>query len=307
MSIYVERTHGTYIEQKGSAIIFQFRDADPEFGYLQSKELEENLADVVNSYPIEIIRGGGIDDGYIEVRPKGLSKGLFLKHAMSILSSQGKSVDFVLGIGDDISDEPLFESMHHLKHMKGKCFSVTVGKKVSAAKAYVDDTSAVQELLWAMHKTTQRYSSPLDRKYFSALDLTSTSDHFDGKSDTVESPGGTTSTLYPLDDTRTRSARHTISNNVQVRISTANIKRSSSDGRLTRERAYSTDQHEQSKTELFDFLKSSTFSPTLSPPVLNHHEEQPDMFHHAEEGGNEHGGMYNIDEHEEEDEEGIFF
>ena len=303
MTIYVERTHGTYIEQKGSAIIFQFRDADPEFGYLQSKELEENLADVVMAFPIEIIRGGGIDDGYIEVRPKGLSKGLFLKHAMSILASQGKSVDFVLGIGDDISDEPLFESIHHLKNMKGKCFSVTVGKKVSAAKAYVDDTSAVQELLWAMHRTTQRNANQLDRKYFSALDLTSTTNHFNSDQ---QSPAKMSSPFHEGD--RPRSSRQTIShcNNVQVRIATANMKRSSSDGRLTRERAYSTDQHEESKTELFDFLKSATFSPTLSPPVVH---EQPDAGMYDEEvrhhGAN---GMYNIDEHEEEDEdEGIFF
>jgi trehalose 6-phosphate synthase/phosphatase len=313
MSIYVERTHGTYIEQKGSAIIFQFRDADPEFGYLQSKELEENLADVVISYPIEIIRGGGVDDGYIEVRPKGLSKGLFLKHAMSILSSQGKSVDFVLGVGDDISDEPLFESMHHLKNMKGKCFSVTVGKKVSAAKAYVDDSSAVQELLWAMHKTSQRYSSQLDRKYFSALDLTSTSANFnsqsDGANDIIIEKGGSSS-LFPVDfdESRTKVTRHTINstNNVQVRISTANLKRSSSDGRLTRERAYSTDQHEQSKTELFDFLKSSTFSPTLSPPTLSP-DARADMYHQEAERATSARSMYNIDEQEEDEEEGIFF
>jgi trehalose 6-phosphate synthase/phosphatase len=37
MDIYVERTHGTYIEEKGSAMLWQFRNADPEFGLLQSK------------------------------------------------------------------------------------------------------------------------------------------------------------------------------------------------------------------------------------------------------------------------------
>ena len=35
MKIFVQRTHGTYIEQKGNALIWQFRDADPEFGFLQ--------------------------------------------------------------------------------------------------------------------------------------------------------------------------------------------------------------------------------------------------------------------------------
>ena len=40
MDVYVKRTHGTYIEQKGSALLWQYRDADPEFGHMQSKELE---------------------------------------------------------------------------------------------------------------------------------------------------------------------------------------------------------------------------------------------------------------------------
>ena len=37
MDIFVQRTYGTYIETKGNALIWQFSEADPEFGYLQSK------------------------------------------------------------------------------------------------------------------------------------------------------------------------------------------------------------------------------------------------------------------------------
>ena len=58
MQIFTQRTHGTYIEQKGNALIWQFRDADPEFGFLQSKELEEHLNEVlVNHLEVEVIRG----------------------------------------------------------------------------------------------------------------------------------------------------------------------------------------------------------------------------------------------------------
>ena len=162
MNVYVQRTHGTYVEHKGNALIWQFRDADPEFGYLQSKELEENLSHVMSAYEgVDVLRGGGVSDGYIEVRPSGISKGLFLDHVMSKLDASDVKVDFVLTIGDDISDEPMFEHLERLLTNESagqgdalKGFSVTVGKKPSAARSYVDDPGAVMELLIALNKAS---------------------------------------------------------------------------------------------------------------------------------------------------------
>jgi trehalose 6-phosphate synthase/phosphatase len=201
MELYVQRTHGTYIEQKGSALIWQYRDADPEFGYMQSKELEEHLKLSVPGYSLEIIRGGGVSDGYIEVRPAGVSKGHFLRHIVAKMKKMHRSVDFILAIGDDISDEPMFEFVNNFvattpthasvapaivsqmgclsidshdqpsrpplgppQHGQGKLahsllspshqlrpangfFSVTVGKKSSVARSYVNDPNAVRDLL----------------------------------------------------------------------------------------------------------------------------------------------------------------
>jgi trehalose 6-phosphate synthase/phosphatase len=171
MDIYVQRTHGTYIEQKGNALIWQFRDADPEFGFLQSKELEENLKEVMHGYAVEVIRGGGVADGYIEVRPAGVSKGLFLSHAIAKMKSILKDPDFIMAIGDDSSDEPMFEQLASLGSVEGvAAFAVTVGKKPSSAQAYVDDPTAVMELLNSLLKATQRER---EKGYYSTLDLPS--------------------------------------------------------------------------------------------------------------------------------------
>eukprot|EP01041_Mallomonas_annulata_P009119 gene9119-18891_t len=160
MDVYVQRTHGSYIEQKGHALIWQFRDADPEFGYLQSKELEENLFHVLSTFGgVDIIRGGGVSDGYIEVRPSGISKGLFVEHVMATLKSQGVDVDFLLTVGDDTSDEPMFSVVEGLVASNPPnlaAFSVTVGKKPTAARAYVDDPAAVMELLGMFTKVSYR-------------------------------------------------------------------------------------------------------------------------------------------------------
>ncbi len=170
MNIFVQRTHGTYIEQKGNALIWQFRDADPEFGFLQSKELEEHLNEVLQIHDnVEVIRGGGVSDGYIEVRPAGVSKGLFLEHAMATLEGLKKGANFVLAVGDDESDEPMFEQILRLQeNPRVQAFGVTVGKKHSAAQSYVDDPSGLMELLTALNRSSAR-----DKKYFSAVDLSS--------------------------------------------------------------------------------------------------------------------------------------
>ena len=171
MKIFTQRTHGTYIEQKGNAMIWQFRDADPEFGFLQSKELEEHLKEVLMHHSeVEVVRGGGVSDGYIEVRPTGVSKGLFLEHLLLTLKDLGKAADFVLTIGDDSTDEAMFEQVARLndKEPNTSAFSITVGKKPSVAQSYLDEPQGVFDLLNTLSRSAQR-----ENRYFSSVDLPS--------------------------------------------------------------------------------------------------------------------------------------
>jgi len=170
MDIFAQRTHGTYIEQKGNALIWQFSEADPEFGFRQSKELVDHLHLIMASHPVEILRGGGVSDGYIEVRPAGASKGLFLKHCLSVLAAAGHEADFVMAVGDDASDEPMFDEIERVKDQPNAptCFAVTVGKKPTSAGSFVDDPTAVVELLNTLSKSSQR-----EIRHFSMMDLPS--------------------------------------------------------------------------------------------------------------------------------------
>lgn len=134
---------------------------------MQSKELEEHLQAIMAPDEVEILRGGGVSDGYIEVRPSGVSKGLFLEHALTSLKSIYDNVDFLLAIGDDASDEPMFEQILRLENQDSlSAFGITVGKKPSMAQSYVDDPGAVMDLLLMLIKTASR-----DKKYFSSVDL----------------------------------------------------------------------------------------------------------------------------------------
>lgn len=68
------------------------------------------------------------------------------------MRSRGKSPDFVLCIGDDRSDEDMFESIERAVADPSlpciaEVFACTVGQKPSMAKYYLDDTAEVINLL----------------------------------------------------------------------------------------------------------------------------------------------------------------
>lgn len=163
MKLYTHRTHGSYIEEKESALIWQYDDADLEFGLLQSQELEEHLSDILSIHPLEITRG----PGYLEIRPSGLSKGYFLQHMLSKLNSCGQ-IDFLLTMGNDITDEEMFDITNLTQATMGAphCFSIAVGKQISTAKYCVNTPEEAREVLYTLLR-----ASKLRRDYSSVLDF----------------------------------------------------------------------------------------------------------------------------------------
>ncbi|RHY11204.1 hypothetical protein DYB25_000190 [Aphanomyces astaci] len=153
------------IYTQGSALLWQYRDADPEFGQLQAKELHEQLLQVLESYQVEVLPG----NDYLEVRPEGVDKGVMVDRILSSLESRGGSpVDYVLCIGDDLSDEFMFSYLE--ERNLPKTFTVTVGKKPSAAKHFLNDVDQVTEVLNALTKVTTTSNRNLSMNDLRAMD-----------------------------------------------------------------------------------------------------------------------------------------
>uniref|UniRef100_A0A7S2Y679 Alpha,alpha-trehalose-phosphate synthase (UDP-forming) n=1 Tax=Entomoneis paludosa TaxID=265537 RepID=A0A7S2Y679_9STRA len=188
MEVYTSRTHGSYIEETEMKVLWQYRDADTEFGSLQAKELEDHLAKYLRSFPVDILHGGMKEGGYVEVRPKGVNKGVL---AMKVLKRMPERAGFCLVLGDDHCDEPMLSVMRQIgrrvldntRAQNGQdplpdmpatiqpvdvsscdtsvapdmeTFTVTVGKKPSAAANYLHDVDEVQELLESLSKISAR-------------------------------------------------------------------------------------------------------------------------------------------------------
>jgi trehalose 6-phosphate synthase/phosphatase len=200
MEVYTGRTHGSYIEETEMKVLWQYRDADTEFGSLQAKELEDHLSKYLRSFPVDVLHGGMKEGGYVEVRPKGVNKGVL---AMRVIKrfpdiAQKESVDFALVLGDDHCDEPMLSVVRQIgrrvkESKRGRdslaampaniqlvdvspcdnylssdleVFTCTVGKKPSAAANYLHDVDEAQELLESLVKVSTR-----GHRFYSSIDL----------------------------------------------------------------------------------------------------------------------------------------
>ncbi|KAE9597992.1 hypothetical protein Lal_00029608 [Lupinus albus] len=148
MQSYTEATDGSSIEVKESALVWHHLDADPDFGSCQAKELLDHLESVLANEPAAVKRGQHI----VEVKPQGINKGLVAEKILSTMVNGGNSPDFVMCIGDDRSDEDMFESILRTVSSPSlpaapEIFACTVGSKPSKAKYYLDDTTDVIKLL----------------------------------------------------------------------------------------------------------------------------------------------------------------
>ncbi|RAL47972.1 hypothetical protein DM860_015759 [Cuscuta australis] len=152
MKQYADATDGSSIETKESALVWHHQDADPDFGSCQAKEMLDHLENVLANEPAVVKRGQQI----VEVKPQGVTKGLAAEKVLEIMANRGKPPDFVMCIGDDRSDEDMFEGI--TKMVSGVCmptappelFACTVGQKPSRARYYLDDTSDVVKLLQSL-------------------------------------------------------------------------------------------------------------------------------------------------------------
>lgn len=110
MRQFVKRTQGSFIENKGSALVWQYRDADQHFGSWQAKELSSHLKELLFGWDVEVMEG----KGYVEVKLRGIHKGVACQKVLSKVTQTFGEVDFVLCIGDDRSDEDMFEAVNLL-------------------------------------------------------------------------------------------------------------------------------------------------------------------------------------------------
>ncbi|GAA0748148.1 bifunctional alpha,alpha-trehalose-phosphate synthase (UDP-forming)/trehalose-phosphatase [Gaetbulibacter jejuensis] len=132
LETFVDRTPGTFIEKKKYSLAWHYRKADPELAQIRTIELNTVLTSLISNDNLTVLKGNKV----IEIKSSNVNKG---RAALRLLNE--KSYDFIFSIGDDWTDEYMFEELPE------SAYTVKVGFKKTKARYYVKDTDEVRTLL----------------------------------------------------------------------------------------------------------------------------------------------------------------
>ncbi len=129
---FVDRTPGSFIEEKNYSLAWHYRSTDPDFGQKRATELNTVLTSLIGNDDISVLNGNKV----VEIKSSNVNKG---RASVRILGED--NYDFVLAIGDDWTDEFMFEEL------PDSAVTIKVGIKKTQAKYHVENTKRVRTLL----------------------------------------------------------------------------------------------------------------------------------------------------------------
>jgi trehalose 6-phosphate synthase/phosphatase len=138
LSRYKQRTPGALVEEKDFSLVWHYRRVDPELAWVRVSELKETLYFLTANLKVEVAEGNKI----VEVKNAGINKG---QAAMNWISTE--KWDFILAVGDDLTDEDLFRELPEY------AYSIKVGLAPSRAKLQFKTQSEVIPFLRTLKDT----------------------------------------------------------------------------------------------------------------------------------------------------------
>jgi len=102
LDLSVDRTPGSFIEEKSSALVWHFRRCEPDLAKLRAQELKDTLVMMATNLNIGVFEGNKI----IEVKPISINKGQAIR-----LWLDKKKWPFIFCVGDDYTDEDMFSAL----------------------------------------------------------------------------------------------------------------------------------------------------------------------------------------------------
>jgi len=133
LETYVDRLPGSFVEEKQYCLVWHYRNSDPELGPLRAQELIDSLmAFTGNQTTVQVLPGNKV----VELRDPSHNKG-----AIAAQIAAESNADFILAIGDDVTDEDMFRSL------PAGTVTIKVGRPPTAAEYRVRDYEDVLLLL----------------------------------------------------------------------------------------------------------------------------------------------------------------
>jgi trehalose 6-phosphate synthase/phosphatase len=142
---FVDRTPGSFLEEKKYALAWHYRMTEPEFGEWLANELVSTLEGMLAETELRALRGNKI----VQIKPVWANKGEVFER----LRTAQPEADFLLAVGDDRTDEDLFERIP-----RGN-WTIHVGSGSTKAAFVVPDCRSIVGLLEVFCRCTETLSA----------------------------------------------------------------------------------------------------------------------------------------------------
>lgn len=132
LELYVDRTPGSFIEEKDFSLVWHCRRTAPELANVRTQELRDAVLNLTENLDVGVFEGSDI----LEIKTVGVNKGRATEFWLA-----KRNWDFILAAGDDYTDEDMFAVLPAWAH------SVKVGRSISKARFNVSSVAEVRLLL----------------------------------------------------------------------------------------------------------------------------------------------------------------
>jgi trehalose 6-phosphate synthase/phosphatase len=136
LELYVDRTPGSLVEEKEYSLAWHYRRCGPALGEVRARELVNDLLHLTTNLNLQVLEGSKV----VEIKSAGVNKG----QAASRWASR-EEWDFILALGDDLTDEDVFQAL------PAHTWSIKVGFGASGARYNLGFPTNVRSLLKEMN------------------------------------------------------------------------------------------------------------------------------------------------------------
>ncbi|MDO7904843.1 bifunctional alpha,alpha-trehalose-phosphate synthase (UDP-forming)/trehalose-phosphatase [Paenibacillus sp. JX-17] len=143
LEMYTDRMPGSLIEEKEFSLAWHYRQCEPDVVGLKRDELRDALLSITQSMSLGVLEGNKV----LEVKDGRINKGQGVH-----LLTRDHNYDFILGAGDDHTDEDLFAALPE------EAFSIKIGSANTLAKYRLKSFREMRTLLRRLAKASEEQS-----------------------------------------------------------------------------------------------------------------------------------------------------
>ncbi len=140
---YVDRTAGSFIEEKDFSLVWHYRKANPQLASVRVAELKDDLTRLLANLDVGILEGNKV----VEIKNDAINKG-----SACMRLFKGKRWDFIMALGDDRTDEDVFRALPK------KANTIKVGPGPSESRFVIEGSDEVRKLIKSLNSSLGKRS-----------------------------------------------------------------------------------------------------------------------------------------------------